>query len=311
MGKKDRDGAKQENLPAATPPEILASFDLSKPALPEAIARNALPSGNYPYNKVMKRKRYDKELIALQIELLKAQRWAQEAGERIAIVFEGRDTAGKGGTINRFIHHLNPRYLKLVALAKPSEAERGQWYFQRYVAHLPARGEITLFDRSWYNRAGVERVMGFCSPEQTMDFLREAPHFEQMLVRDGVRLFKYWLTIGQEMQMKRLHSRQHDPLKLWKLSPIDHAAAQKWNDYTTAITDIFRHTHDQITPWTVVRANDKMRTRLNIIRHFLGQIDYAGKDHDVVAQPDPNIVLSGEAFLREQDATEAETNGMG
>jgi polyphosphate kinase 2 len=241
----------------------------------------------------------EKELLALQIELLKVQRWAADTGQRIVIIFEGRDTAGKGGSIKRFVEHLNPRHVKLIALSKPSEIERGQWYFQRYIAHLPTAGEITLFDRSWYNRAGVEPVMGFCTERETAEFHIEAPRFEEMLVRDGILLFKYWLTIGREMQIKRLYARHHDPLKTWKLSPIDLAAPEKWDDYTSAVNDMMLHTHSAITPWTVVRANDKKRTRLAVIRHFLSRVDYADKDETVVGKVDTSIVLSGEDFARE------------
>lgn len=273
-------------------------FSLDEPKLAAPIAEAAMRSGDYPYDKPMKRRRYEKELRTLQIELLKVQRWARDEGERIVIVFEGRDAAGKGGTIKRFIHHLNPRLVRVIALPKPNDTERGQWYFQRYAAHLPPRGEIALFDRSWYNRAGVERVMGFCSEQQTADFLGEAPRFEEMLVRDGTRLFKYWLTIGRAMQLKRLHARRHDPLKTWKLSAIDLAAPEKWDAYTTAINDIMLHTHSNFAPWTVVRANDKKRTRLNVIRHFLAALDYAGRDAEAVGAPDGKIVLPGDTFAR-------------
>jgi len=274
-------------------------FAIDRPQLSEEIAGAAFTSGNYPYEKPMKRKRYEKELEALQIELLKVQRWVGETGKRIVIIFEGRDSAGKGGAIKRFAEHLNPRHVKVVALPKPSETERGQWYFQRYVAHLPTAGEIALFDRSWYNRAGVEPVMGFCSERETAEFHIEAPRFEEMLVRDGIIFFKYWLTIGREMQLKRLHARRHDPLKTWKLSPIDLAAPEKWDDYTDAVNDMMLHTHSAIAPWTVVRANDKKRARLAVIRHFLFDLDYDGKDGRVVGEVDDAIVLSGKDFTRE------------
>ena len=202
----------------------IAGFDIDAPELSKAIDEGALASGGYPYEKTMKRERFEAELYALQIELLKMQAHIQKTGERVVVVFEGRDSAGKGGCILRFMQHLNPRHAHVVALTKPTEAERGQWYFQRYAVHMPTRGDIVLFDRSWYNRAGVERVMGFCDEEQLADFLREAPEFEGMLVRDGMRLFKLYLTIGREMQLKRFHSRRHDPLKRWKLSDIDIAA---------------------------------------------------------------------------------------
>ncbi len=272
-------------------------FDLDDPHLPKAIADLALESGGYPYRKRMKREAYERELELLQIELLKLQRWARTSGERIVVLFEGRDAAGKGGTIRRIMHHLNPRHARAVALSKPTDIERGQWYFQRYIEHLPSAGNAVLFDRSWYNRAGVERVMGFCTPEQLEKFLYEVARFEAQLVRDGIRLFKIWLTIGREMQLKRFHRRRHDPLRQWKLSDIDLEAISNWDQYTQAKEDLFRHTHTELAPWTVVRANDKRRTRLNVIRYILSSIDYAEKDLDVVAAPDDKIVGSGKSFF--------------
>jgi polyphosphate kinase 2 len=274
-----------------------AGFDLDDPDLPAAVEDQAMTSGRYPYDKRMGRKKYEKELRLLQIELLKLQYWVRDADERIVILFEGRDAAGKGGTIKRFMQHLNPRHARAVALSKPTEAECGQWFFQRYIPHLPTAGDIVLFDRSWYNRAGVERVMGFCTEQQVGKFFEEAPDFEAMLVRDGIRLFKFWLTIGRPMQIRRFHRRRHDPLKQWKLSEIDLAAIPKWDAYTEAKEDLFRHTHTDAAPWTVVRANDKRRTRLNAIRHVLSAIDYANKDPDVVSKPDPKLVGSGDAFF--------------
>ena len=272
-------------------------FDLDAPELPKEIAAAALGSGGYPYDKRLKRKHYEKELQLLQIELLKLQRWIQDTGERIVIVFEGRDSAGKGGTIKRFMEHLNPRHAKAVALTKPTEAERGQWYFQRYTAHLPTAGDMTLFDRSWYNRAGVERVMGFCNEDQLADFLREAPQFEAMLTREGIHLFKFFLSIGREMQMKRFHRRRHDPLKQWKLSAIDLKAVALYDEYTKAREDLFRFTHTATTPWRVIRANDKRRTRLEAIRTVLDALDYKGKDKAVVGKVDDKIVgAEGEFF---------------
>ncbi|MDH3580491.1 MAG: polyphosphate kinase 2 [Hyphomicrobiales bacterium] len=275
----------------------VSDFDLDDPELPAEIDSEAMLSGEYPYEDRMRRKAYETELRLLQIELLKLQRWVRAEGERIVIVFEGRDAAGKGGTIKRFMQHLNPRHARAVALSKPTEAERGQWYFQRYVDHLPTAGDMVLFDRSWYNRAGVERVMEFCTNAQVEKFLAEAPDFEAMLARDGIRLFKFWLTIGRPMQLKRFHARRHDPLKQWKLSSIDLAAIEKWDNYTAAKEDIFRHTHTDAAPWTVIRANDKRRTRLNAIRHVLSTLDYAEKDAKVVAKPDPKIIGSGSEFF--------------
>lgn len=265
-------------------------FDIESPDLAPEIRDAAFASGGYPYEKKLKTKTYLKELWLLQIELIKVQNWALETGERIVIVFEGRDSAGKGGTIKRFREHVNPRHTRVVALPKPSDRERGEWYFQRYVRHLPTAGEVVLFDRSWYNRAGVEPVMGFCTPEQRDEFLDEAPLFEGALVRSGIRLFKFWLTIGQEEQLKRLHARRHDPLKRWKLSPIDLKAIHKWDDYTAARRLMFARTDTPQTPWTVIRTNDKRRGRLNAMRVFLSALPYADKDEAVVGAPDPQIV---------------------
>lgn len=277
--------------------KAIEDFDLEKPELPAFIEANALTSGDYPYDKRMKRKLYEKELVALQIELLKLQSSIAKRGERVVIIFEGRDTAGKGGTINRFRQHLNPRHAHLVALTKPTETERGQWYFQRYIAHLPTAGDMAFFDRSWYNRAGVEPVMGFCTPEQHETFLAEVPHFEERLVKDGIHLIKIWLTIGQEMQLRRLHRRQHDPLKHWKISPIDLKAIDKWEAYTKVKEEMFRATHSAHAPWTVILSNDKRRARLNALRLVLSQLDYEGKDEEIAAEPDSNIAGSGDAFF--------------
>jgi len=269
-------------------------FDINDFELPDRIARHAFTSGGYPYDKKMKRGAYERELMAPQIELVKVQDWVAKAGERIVIVWEGRDAAGKGGTIKRFIEHLNPRMVRIVALPKPSDRERGQWYFQRYVAALPAAGEIVLFDRSWYNRAGVEPVMGFCTPEETAEFLDEVPKFEAMLVRDGIRLFKFWLTIGREEQLRRLHARRHDPLKRWKLSPIDLNAVDRWDDYTRARQTMFQATDSAFAPWTVAKLNDKRRGRINCIRHVLAALDYPEKDERAAGAVDPAII--GSAF---------------
>ncbi len=278
-------------------PGTSVPFDIENPKLPDAIADAAFGSAGYPYSKKMKRKGYEKDLRPLQIELLKLQAHIQKTGERIVILFEGRDSAGKGGTINAFMQHLNPRHARAVALTKPTETERGQWYFQRYIAHLPTKGDIVLFDRSWYNRAGVERVMGFCDDDQLADFLREAPEFEGMMVRDGIRLYKFFLTIGREMQLVRFHERRHDPLKRWKLTDIDLAAMSKWDAYTQAQHDLFRFTHTATAPWTAVRANDQRRARLEAMRHVLATLDYEDKDKSVVGTPDPKIVGAGAEFF--------------
>jgi len=274
-----------------------AEIDLDRPELPKSIEKSALGSGGYPYQEKLKRKRYERELLALQIELLKLQAHIKSAGERLVVVFEGRDSAGKGGCILRFSQHLNPRHMHIVALPKPNTRERGEWYFQRYVRHLPTRGDIALFDRSWYNRAGVERVMGFCTEEEAAVFLREAPEFESMLVRDGIRLFKIFLDIGREMQLKRFHSRRHDPLKRWKLSDIDLKAIGKWDAFTRAQGEMFRFTHTPTSPWVVVLANDQRRARLESIRLVLTAIDYEGKETKVVGEIDHKIVGSGPQFF--------------
>lgn len=275
----------------------IEAFDLSNGDLDPLIEKGALTSGGYPYSKKMKRKQYEKQLVDLQIEFLKLQSSFQKSGARLVVVFEGRDTAGKGGTISRFRQHLNPRHAHVVALSKPTEAEQGQWYYQRYIAHLPTAGDIAFYDRSWYNRAGVEPVMGFCSPEQHKLFLKETPHFEERLVNDGIHLVKIWLTIGREMQLYRLHRRQHDPLKHWKISPIDLKAIDKWDAYTNAKEEMFRATHQPKSPWTVILSNDKRRARLSALRLVLNQIDYEDKDEAIATPPDPNITGQGEAFF--------------
>ena len=246
--------------------------------------------GEYPYDKRMKRKDYEETLEALQIELLKVQRWTKETNQRHLLIFEGRDAAGKGGTIKRFTEHLNPRGARVVALPKPSDVERTQWYFQRYVPHLPSGGEICFFDRSWYNRAGVERVMGFCEPEDWRRFYVEAPLFEEMLVESGINLIKFWLTVTREEQLKRFEERRNNPLKRWKLSPIDEASLDKWDAYTEAREDMFRHTDTDWAPWTVVKTDDKRRARIAAIQVFLSGLKYPEKDSKVVGKPDPLIV---------------------
>ena len=247
-------------------------------------------SGDLPHPPKIKRKRYQRELLALQIELVKAQYWVKGSGARVVVVFEGRDAAGKGGTIKRFREHLNPRGARHVALAKPTEAERGAWYFQRYVRQLPTSGEIALFDRSWYNRAGVERVMGFCTPQEYDLFLRQAPDFERWLVDDGIWLFKLWLAVNRDEQRRRLEARKDDPLKTWKLSPIDHTSLDHWDDYTEAAAAMFAATHTPVAPWAVVNSNDKRTARLHAIRHVLHALPYEGKDKEVAVPADPDIV---------------------
>ncbi|TNC71557.1 polyphosphate kinase 2 [Rubellimicrobium roseum] len=245
---------------------------------------------------------YEALLQPLQAELLKVQIWAQDTGQKFVILFEGRDAAGKGGTIKRFMEHLNPRYARVVALTKPDEREKGQWFFQRYIAHLPTRGEMVFYDRSWYNRAGVERVMGFCRPEEYLEFMREAPELERMLVRSGIRLTKFWFSVSQGEQRRRFVARETDPLKRWKLSPIDKASLDRWDDYTEAKEAMFFYTDTADAPWTVVKSDDKKRARIECLRHFLHGLDYPGKDPSVAIAPDPRIVGQAEAVVERHPA---------
>lgn len=280
------------------PPEQTADGDTAKSELSlhkadldeheEAV--RSFQSREYPYKNRISRTVYERRKANLQVELLKVQKWTKETGQRVVILFEGRDAAGKGGTIKRFMEHLNPRGARVVALEKPTEEERGQWYFQRYIKHLPTAGEIVLFDRSWYNRAGVERVMGFCTPMEYLEFMRQTPQLERMLVNSGIRLFKYWFSVTQDEQLRRFEMRETDPLKQWKLSPIDKVAVSKWDDYTEAKEAMFFYTDTADAPWTVIKSNDKKRARLNCMTHFLHHLPYAGKDRKVLKEPDPRIV---------------------
>jgi len=240
----------------------------------------------YPYSKKMNSKDYEREKRLLQIELLKVQKWLKDENKKIVTIFEGRDAAGKGGTIKRFTEHLNPRIARVVALEKPTERELGEWYFQRYVDHLPTKGEMILFDRSWYNRAGVEIVMGFCSKHQHLEYMRQAPVFERMLVNSETILFKYWFSVTRQEQLRRFHSRKHDLVKQWKLSPIDVESLDKWDDYTAARESMFFNTDTADAPWIVIKSDDKKRARLACMRHFLHSLDYNNKDTSVVYQPD-------------------------
>jgi polyphosphate kinase 2 len=246
--------------------------------------------GGYPYKNLMTRRNYERQKYRLQVELLKLQAWVKETGQRVVIIFEGRDAAGKGGTIKRFMEHVNPRGARVVALEKPSELERGQWYFQRYVQHLPSAGEIVLFDRSWYNRAGVERVMGFCSDAEYSEFMRQAPEFERMMVRNGTHLIKFWFSVSREEQRRRFKERKVHPLKQWKLSPIDLASLDKWDSYTKAKEAMFFYTDTADAPWTVIKSDCKKRARLNAMRYILHRLPYANKDHDRIGPLDPLIV---------------------
>ena len=265
--------------------------DRAAPA-PEASAEAKTPrSGDSRTRlKKMRRRPYEAEKAKLQAELLKVQLWAQETEQKFVLLFEGRDAAGKGGTIKRFTEHLNPRLARVVALNKPTWEEKGQWYFQRYITQLPTAGEMVFYDRSWYNRAGVERVMGFCEPNDYLEFMRQTPEFERMLVRSGIRLYKYWFSVTQQEQKRRFNSRRADPLKQWKLSPIDNASVDKWDDYTEAKEAMFFYTDTADAPWTVVKSDDKKRARINCMRHFLSSLDYPGKDPEVARPPEPEVV---------------------
>ncbi len=253
---------------------------------------------DYPYGERLSREEYDHVKRVLQVELLKLQYWMQDSGRRFVVIFEGRDAAGKGSTIKRFMEHLNPRSARVVALDIPTERERGQWYFQRYVTHLPTAGEMVLFDRSWYNRAGVEKVMGFCTEEQYETFLRQVPQFERLLVDEGVSLTKFWFSVTPGEQHTRFAIRQIDPVRQWKLSPTDIALLGKWDAYTAAKAVMFERTHTPEAPWTVVKSNDKKRARLEAMRSLLAAIDYDRKDHDAVGQPDP-LIVGAPADMRE------------
>lgn len=259
-------------------------------ANPDDILNKNWRNGGYPYLNLMSRKNYEKQKYRLQVELLKLQAWVKETGQKVVILFEGRDAAGKGGTIKRFMEHLNPRGARVVALEKPSETEKGQWYFQRYVQHLPTRGEIVLFDRSWYNRAGVERVMDFCSEDEYQEFMRQTPEFERMLARSGIFLIKFWFSVSQEEQRRRFKERKVHPLKQWKLSPVDVASLDKWDNYTKAKEAMFFATDTADAPWTVVKSDCKKRARLNALRYILNKLPYKGKDPERIGQIDPLIV---------------------
>ena len=254
----------------------------------------------YPYDTKLSRKAYEKEKRALQIELLKLQLWAKSTGQKILIIFEGRDAAGKGGSIKRFTEHLNPRGARVVALEKPTDIELTQWYFQRYIKHLPSGGEIVLMDRSWYNRAGVERVMGYCTQAQYFEFMREVPDLERMLVNSGIHIIKFWFSVTREEQLARFTSRRTDPVRQWKLSPTDLASLDKWDDYTAAKEAMFFYTHTGDAPWTVIKSNDKKRARLEAMRYVLTQFDYPSKDEAVVGELDSLIVRSASHVFEDE-----------
>ena len=260
------------------------------PARPDDELSDDWREGGYPYKNLLSRKNYEKQKYRLQVELLKLQAWVKDTGQKIVILFEGRDAAGKGGTIKRFMENLNPRGARVVALEKPSEIERGQWYFQRYVQHLPTAGEIALFDRSWYNRAGVERVMGFCTPDEYAEFMRQTPEFERTLARSGVHLIKFWFSVSRKEQRRRFKERESHPLKQWKLSPIDMASLDKWDEYTKSKEAMFFYTDTADAPWTVIKSDCKKRARLNAMRYVLHKLPYKNKDMDRVGPLDPLLV---------------------
>jgi polyphosphate kinase len=267
---------------------------------PEKLREN-FQSDVYPYKTKMKRRAYESHKRELQAELLKVQAWVKETGQKIIIICEGRDAAGKGGTIKRFMEHLNPRSARVIALEKPTDQERGQWFFQRYISHLPTDGEIVFFDRSWYNRAGVERVMDFCSPMEYLEFMRQCPELERMLVNSGIKLYKFWFSVTREEQRRRFKAREIDPLKQWKLSPIDKASLNKWESYTEAKEAMFFYTDTADAPWTVIKSTDKKRARINCMLHFLNSLPYPNKDQKIAHTPDPLIVGSAAHLINKSD----------
>jgi polyphosphate kinase 2 len=278
------------------------TFDMDDPKLPDWVEDEAFGAGDYPYEGKLKRTDYNEQMAALHLEMVKLQTHRLANGKRIIIIFEGRDAAGKGGTIGAVREYLNARHCRTVALPKPTETEQGQWYYQRYIEHFPTDGEMVLFDRSWYNRGGVEPVMRFCTRQQHTQFLDQTSDFEKMIVEEGIAFFKIWLNVGQEMQMKRFHDRRHNPLKSWKLSPIDLKALGKWDDYTKARDQMLEATHTDHAPWAIVRSNDKRRARVAVMRHVLSRLDYPEKNAAAIGTEDPLIIGSGPKFLNEMGA---------
>jgi len=293
-----------ERIKSSIPAEIMDRINSAK-------SKKHIINPNYPFPKAMKTSDYDAEVEMLQIELVKMQAWVKESGERIVMIFEGRDAAGKGGSILRFTQNLNPRGARVVALTKPSDSEHGQWYFQRYVERLPTRGEIVFFDRSWYNRAGVEHVMGFCSPHDYLEFMRQTPEFERMMVRSGIRLFKFWFSVSRAEQLRRFIGRAKDPLKQWKLSPMDVESLTRWDEYTKAKEAMLFYTDTADAPWTIVRSDDKKRARLNAMLHVLSEIPYAGKDKGIVHKPDPKILGSAKSIYEHGEKAGAHAHPAG
>lgn len=281
--------------------ELIDSKRINKGLTNEVVLEVNHEQGIYPYPQKISTKDYEQQKLRLQAELLKVQRWVGDAGKKIATIFEGRDAAGKGGTIKRFMEHLNPRNSHVVALEKPSDKERGQWYFQRYIQHLPTSGEMVFFDRSWYNRTGVERVMGFCNSVEYLNFLRQCPLLERMITNSGILLNKYWFSVSRLEQLRRFHSRKTDPLKQWKLSPIDMQSLRKWDDYTRAKESMFFYTDTADAPWTVIKSDDKKRARLECMRHFLHNLDYPDKSDEVLQPPDDLIVGPASMVYNKED----------
>ncbi len=284
--KGEKDDKAEKEIKKEKPPNILVNIQVDEKALKKEA------EAYYPYKKKLPTAEYEVMKFDLQIELLKWQNWIKESGERVMVFFEGRDAAGKGGTIKRVMEHLNPRGARVVALEKPSERERTQWYYQRYLENLPAAGEIVLFDRSWYNRAGVERVMNFCTPAEYLEFMRQTPDLERMLVRSGIRLHKLWFSVTRKEQLRRFKSREHDPLKQWKLSPMDLASLDLWDEYTSAKENMFFYTHTADSPWTVIKSDDKNRARINAMRFLLAKSPYPNRNPAVACLPDPEIVVA-------------------
>ncbi|MEO1700857.1 MAG: polyphosphate kinase 2 [Pseudomonadota bacterium] len=272
-------------------------FDINDPALPDWVDDRDLSAGGYPYDKKMDRDDYEDTLFALQQQIVLLQQDLLANKRRIIVVFEGRDAAGKGGSIRVLTQFLNPRHARVVALPKPSDREQGQWYFQRYVSHFPTDGEMVVFDRSWYNRGGVEPVMGFCTPQQHKNFLADVPDFERMITDEGILFFKFWLNIGRETQLKRFHDRRHSSVKFWKLSGIDVKGMEKWDDYTHARDEMIEATHSQHAPWTLIRYNDKRRGRIEMLKHILSNVDFDGRNKKLIGKANREIIGYGPVFL--------------
>lgn len=281
---------KPSDLDKGVPKHIVETVNTSK--------KKHLIGPQYPYKEKLGREEYEHQKAELQIELLKLQKWVGDTGERIVMIFEGRDAGGKGGTIKRFMEHMNPRQAHVVALTVPSQREQGQWYFQRYISTLPSKGEMALYDRSWYNRGVVEPVMGFCTPKQHKLFLKQAPAFEKMLTEEGIRLYKFWFSVSREEQFRRFKSRETDALKQWKLSPVDQDGLQRWDEFTKAKNQMFEKTDVPWAPWTVIRSDGKKRARLNCMRHVLHSLPYKGKNKKIAVPADPKILGSVEDMYK-------------